>query len=595
MAIKFLRTKRSRIIAAAITIPVVLLLIAALVINRYWSPILAGKLRDAVIKGSDSLYRADFSDAQLHILQGKIMLYNVSLTPDTDVYRRRIKRGTAPNNLVKFNARRIIVSEIHPFKLYFSKVIDVGRIAINSPHIQVSYQLNHTKDTTDKDHRTAWQKLSKNFKSAHVGNIFLDNISFKYDDYSGNKVEVSEIKQMSLHANDLLIDSTTQTDRSRLLYCKNIIADIKNYAGRSADGLYRYSFKRLKLSTAISQLHVTGFKLDPVDVDAFFAKSNKDRMTVELDSIQLNNFDFLSYQKYRSLTASSLMIKGGMFDVFNAPNKLPTKKDKLENFPHVALRKLKTDLIIDTVQIKHLDVTYNEIGKKSKKTGTLSFNNTNATFLNLTTNPNALKKDSIATAEVNSMFMGQGKLNISFRFNLQARNAPYSYKGHLGAMPLEAMNKATMAFAMVKITDGTLKSYDFNVYGDATRAHGNIALLYNDVKVRLLRVGDSQMYSRKLIPTLFANLFILKHNNPDKPGEAPRVFKVAFKRPKDFSFFKTQWRVMLSGLKPTIGLDAKTEQAVTKRMADMKQKKDDRAKKKKDQALKKKHKYPYGA
>ena len=103
MVINFLSTKRSKIIAAAIVIPIVLLFIGALLINKILSPILASKVRDAVIKGSDSLYRADFSDAQLHILQGKIMLYNVSLIPDTQVYRRRVKLGTAPNNLIKLN------------------------------------------------------------------------------------------------------------------------------------------------------------------------------------------------------------------------------------------------------------------------------------------------------------------------------------------------------------------------------------------------------------------------------------------------------------------------------------------------------------
>jgi hypothetical protein len=90
------------------------------------------------------------------------------------------------------------------------------------------------------------------------------------------------------------------------------------------------------------------------------------------------------------------------------------------------------------------------------------------------------------------------------------------------------------------------------------------------------------MYSRKLIPTLFANLFIIKHNNPDKPGETPRTFKVSYYRPKDASFFKAQWQTMLSGLKPTIGLDAKTEQAVIKRIADGERKKKERALKKKN-------------
>jgi hypothetical protein len=582
MAIKFLSTKRSKIIAAAIIIPVVLLLIAALLINRILSPILASKVRNAVIKGSDSLYRADFSDAQLHILQGKIMLYNVSLIPDTAIYRRKMKLGTAPNNLIKLNARRIIVSEIHPFKLLFNKKIDIGRIAINSPHIQVSYALNHTKDTSDKNQQTAWQKLSKSFKSAHVGDIFLDNISFKYDDYSGNKVAVSEIKQMSLHAHDLLIDSATQTDRSRFLYCRDIAGDVQNYSGRTANGLYTYSLKRLKLSTATSQVNVTGFTFDPVNADVFFAKSRKDKFQVRLDSVQLNNFDFLSYHKYRSLTASNLIINGGMLDLYNNPNKIRIYKDKLETFPNVAVYMLNTDLKIDSIELKKFNITYSEVGKKSHKTGTLVFANTSAQIGNVTTNPNALKKDSIATAKISTWFMGKGKLNIAFRFNLRARSAPYSFKGHLGPMPLQALNKATMPLSMVKITEGTLKSYDFNIYGNADISRGHIALLYNDVKVRLLRVGNSQMYSRKIIPTLFANLFIIKHNNPDNAGEKPRTFNVTYPRPKDSPFFKTAWATMLKGLKPTMGLDEKTESAVKKRLDEMKQKKKDRAEKKKN-------------
>jgi len=584
MAIKFLSTKRSKIIAAAIIIPVVLLLVVAIVINRIWSPILAKKVRNAVIKSSDSLYRADFSDAQLHILQGKIMLYNVSIVPDTQVYRRRIKLGVAPNNLIKLNARRIIISEIHPFTYLLQKKLDIGRIAINSPHIQISYQLNHTKDTTEKDHRTAWQKISKSLKSAHVGDIFLDNISFKYDDYSGNKVAVSEIKQMSLHAHDLLVDSATQTDRSRLLYCKDITADVQNYSGRTANGLYTYSLKRLKVSTSTSQVNITGFAFNPVNAEVFFAKSRKDKFQIRFDSVQLNNFDFLSYHKYRSLTASSFIINGGMLDVYNNPNKIRIYKDKLETFPNVAIYKLKTDLKIDTIILNKFNITYSEVGKKSHKTGTLAFAKTHAKLLNVTTNPNALKKDSIATAKISTWFMGKGKLDISFRFNLQARNANYSYKGHLGPMSLQALNKVTMPLSMVKITDGTLKSYDFNIYGNANTTKGYIALLYNDIKVRLLRVNeDNLLYSRKLIPTLFANLFIIKHNNPDKPGEAPRVFNVSNRRPKDDPFFKTAWKTMLAGLKPTIGLDEKTENSVNKRVTDM-------AEKKKARQLKKQNK-----
>ena len=578
---KFLSTKRSKVIAAAIIIPVVLVLIVALLVNRYWSPILADKLRDAVIKGTDSLYRADFSDAQLHILQGKIMLYNVKLRPDTAVYRRKMKKGLAPNNLIELDARRIIVSHIHPFTYFFKKKLDIGQIAINSPHIHISYQLNHKKDTADKDHRTAWQKMSKSLRSAHVGDIFLDNISFKYDDFSGSKVAVSEIKQMSLHAHDLLIDSATQTDRSRFFYCKDVTTELKNYSGRTANGLYNYQLKKIKLSTSTSQVNVVGLSIDPVNASTFFAKSRKDKFTVRLDTVQLNNFDFLTYQKYRSLTASSLIIKGGTLDLYNNPNKIPNNKDKIESFPNVAIYQMQTDLKIDSVRIKRLEFRYSELGKSSKKTGTLVFANTRALFLNVTTSPSALKNNSIATAQISSYFMNRGRLDVSFRFDLNNKNAAYSYKGHLGAMNLEGINSITTPLALVKITSGKLTSYDFNISGNNKFAKGHIALLYNDLKIKLLkRDEENDMLKRKLIPTLFANIFILKHNNPDNAGEKPRTFDVVYQRPKNAPFFKTAWQTMLLGLKPSVGLDAKTEASVKQRMAKSEKKNKDKQDKK---------------
>ena len=59
---------------------------------------------------------------------------------------------------------------------------------------------------------------------------------------------------MNLSATDLLIDSATQTDKSRLLYCRDIVAELNNYSGRSPNGLYTYKIKSLRLSTKTQSL-----------------------------------------------------------------------------------------------------------------------------------------------------------------------------------------------------------------------------------------------------------------------------------------------------------------------------------------------------
>jgi hypothetical protein len=71
------------------------------------------------------------------------------------------------------------------------------------------------------------------------------------------------------------------------------------------------------------------------------------------------------------------------------------------------------------------------------------------------------------------------------------------------------------------------------------------------------------------IASLFANLLVLKHDNPDTPGKAPRSFYVNYSRPKDFPFFKNIWHTFLEGIKPSVGLDEKMQKDVKNKMADI--------------------------
>lgn len=565
MAFKYLKHKWQKISLAIFFGLVLFILIAALFVNSYWSPILENKVKDIVTTSSDGLYKADFSSAELHILRGTIVVFNITLKPDTAVYNDRRKRGLAPNNLVELHIKKLVLSHIHPFRLYFKKNLDIGRILLYNPELKVSYQLNHTHDTVSKDKRTAWQKISKSLHYIRIGEILMGDVKFTYNDYSGNRLTTSQFKEMNLSAHDLLIDSATQTDRSRLLYCKDITGEINNYTGRTPSGLYTYTVKSLKLSTLRSRLNLTGIALKPAGTDEFFTKSHKDRFTLSLDSAQLNNFDFLSYHKYRTLTASSLFLHNGAFQVFANPNHTNKQEDKIKSFPNVAMNRLKIDLKIDTVSIRNLNVTYHEFNVKSKKTGTLIFNNTSAQALNFTNNAEALKKNNLITLNINSYFMNRGKINVTYHFNLTDKDALFDFKGSIGPMDLQAINQAAMPLGMFKVNSGTLKTFGFDIKGSRKGGNGRVELLYNNVKVSLLKADTSaDKLKKKLIATLFANIFIIKHDNPDKDGEQPRVAYVTYMRKPEDAFFKTMWRTLLAGIKPSVGLDKKTEQSVAR-------------------------------
>ncbi|MBB6111369.1 hypothetical protein SAMN05421821_111179 [Mucilaginibacter lappiensis] len=597
MDFKFLKHKWQKIVFKFVLIPVIIIFLLALVVNRYWSPILASKVHDVVLSSSDSLYKIDFTDAELHVLQGKITLYNITLKPDTAVYNQKKKQHLAPNNLVELHVKRLILLHVHPLSLYFRHKLNIGQIILNEPEVNISYQLNHTKDTVLKDHRTAWQKISKSLKSIHIGQILLNDVKFKYHDYSGNKVAISELKEMNLTANDLLIDSATQTDRSRLLYCKDVITELNNYTGKTASGLYTYKIKYLKLSTLKSQLNVEGMQLSPAKTDVFFNKSNNDRFGVNIDSLQLNNFDFLSYHKYRRVTASNLVLNRGSIRVFNNPNKTKTTTtiDKVSTFPNVMIHQIGIDLNIDTVRIHHINVEYSEFNHKSNKTGTVTFNNTSGHFYNITNNKTTPAKNNITSVDLTTYFMNRGKLDVQFAFNLTDKDAAFTYKGTLGPMNLQALNPAVMPLAMVKATGGTIKELSFDIQANANVFKGHVGFLYNNLKVNIFQADTANdRLKKRSVMSMFANLFVIKHDNPDKAGETPRSANVIYLRPKDSPFFKTIWKALLEGIKPCVGVDAKKQQETKARIEEhQKNKRDHKARKearKKRKAEKKRQK-----
>jgi hypothetical protein len=571
MALNLIKHTWQKVVLVSFVSLVALVLLAALFINMYWSPILEGKVKTAVAEGTDSLYKIDFAHADLHILKGEIVIYDIHFRPDTLVYNRQKVQKTAPNILTELRVKRLVLSHIHPFKLYFKKILDFDQIILSAPQVRVSYQKNQVKDTTIVP-RTPWQKLSKTLKSAHVGRILLNDIRFRYDDYSGKKLATSHLKDMDVRAEDLLIDSTTQIDTSRLFYCRDIITNLRNYKGRTPDGSYTYTVNLVKLSTRTSRLNVEGIDINP-DKN-YYAKSRKDRYNIHLDSLQLNNFDYLSYHKYRSFSGSSLLFANGTVDIFKNPNKRKIYKDKIKSYPHVALYNAGFDLKIDTIVIKRLNIIYGELGKKSGRSGAIRFMNTNGQLLNITTNKIALQKNNISTADITTYFMNRGKLDVHFTFNLTDEIASFSYKGKLNAMNLRDINAATVPLAMVKITSGKLKEFTFNIKGNRKGTSGRVQLLYNDLKVKLLKADTVQKtLKRKTIASLFANVFIVKDNNPDNPGDVPRAANVVFKRPIDSPFWGTVWKTLLAGIKINAGMDEKAKQvtaALTKKSLDTK-------------------------
>jgi hypothetical protein len=102
---------------------------------------------------------------------------------------------------------------------------------------------------------------------------------------------------------------------------------------------------------------------------------------------------------------------------------------------------------------------------------------------------------------------------------------------------------------MIRIDSGKVKGLDFDIHSTQKTSAGRVTVLYNDLKISMLRKGTDKTYSKKPLLSLFANGLVLKNNNPDKAGATPRVADVVFVRPANYPFFQTIWNTLLNGIK----------------------------------------------
>ena len=572
----------------------VLLLLSLLFINSYLTPKLSSQLKSAVLKGSDSLYQVDFSHADLHLLRGKAVLYDVTLKPDTAVYHRMQREGRAPAELYELRVREIMINGAHPFKLYFHKQLDIGQITLANPEVQISKYIKVPADTLNKVSPTLYQKLSKTLKYIHVGGISLKGIHCVYQDCTGPKPQVFVLKEMNLEATDLLIDSVTQTDKTRSLFCRDIVTDLHHFKWATADGLYQFKVNSIRLSTRAARLTITGGEMQPIAAQSFFANNKKkwDRYTLYLDKVTLNNFDYQNFRKRQDLNVAHMIVTKGFFEIYTNPNGPPKKTDRIVTYPNYVIRHLQTSLNIDTLDVKHMDVVLSMFNKKSMEAGSIKFSNTTGRLLNITNKKAIITQHPNSTADLTTYLIGKGKLDLFFTFSLIDPAYNYSYNGHLGPLDLQDGNSALMPLGLIKVQSGTERSLDFRMHSTNKLSTGKVTFLYNDLKIALLRHDQQQGYTKKSLISLFANLIVLKNNNPDNDRTSPRSANVVYVRPANIPFFGSIWQAILSGIKPCAGLGKAQEKTATAPMTKKEQKAQDKTlKKAKKNAAKEEQKF----
>ncbi|CAN5812433.1 hypothetical protein BH11BAC4_BH11BAC4_10210 [soil metagenome] len=401
------------------------------------------------------------------------------------------------------------------------------------------------------------QNSSAGNEEVTFGNDSFDEIFLKSIDIGNTKLSLynkNKPNDAPLILNNLRFSAT---GLERLYSGSNIIelvskADWKlaadGFSSLSDDKIYKFDVGAFEINSATSYMHVNNFALVPQVTAEAFVKSLKhqtDLYNFKLNDISLSGFNTAALLTDHKLLADNATLEP-VLKIFNDRLVPPNTAKKL--YPNQQLMAVKLPIFLRKVIIKNGLVEYTERGAISKQKGTVFFKNINATVLNVTNIKEQISSNNILQVNASGVFMGVSKVQTTWKLPLSTGNARFSVTGTATGFNAEALNAIAEPLGMASIEKGKINKLSFNFIGDDVKSQGSSTLLYEDLKVELLK-KDSNELKKKGLMSFVANM-LAKNSNPQ--NGILKQGKINFERDPTKSFFNFLWKSVFDGAKSTI-------------------------------------------
>ena len=560
-------------ILSIVLIGIVLISGIAVYLNYYWKPILNTRIKEAIHTSTNGLYRINFDNIRVNVITGNLSVTNIEFTPDTLVYEKMRADSIAPRHVYKVGVAKLLLKKIQPWKIYFDGILEMKSVVIDKPVLQISFNNNrNSSDTLKEDNRTAYQRLSPYLNSVKIGDIVFRNADFKYIDHSSKNGRITGLKNLHIKITDLLIDSASQYDKTRVYHTRDIYTELLGYKTITTDSNYIVQIQEFRASTGGGYARLKGVRLIPRYGEMEFSNRfdyQKSRFSMNFDEVQLNKIDFKLLNSDRRLIASRLILGKGDFSIFLNRDMPDSIRDRGMNFPQLALKRFQLDTTIDTVLIRDSRVNYSEYNPDSERKGIVVFSKINGNIVNVTNDSLSLLNNKFSEAKLTSLLMDRGRLNMSIKFSLNDPYGSFDFRGNVGRMEADMFNAAIRPLSLIEIKSGFLERMNFNGAGSIRSLKGSVTCFYNDLKISLLeRSEETTWLKRRGIASIFANILIIKSENPS-PGERVRRANFMYVRPERSSFFNMIWKGLSEALLETIGFDTTTQREIKTRLKKM--------------------------
>lgn len=543
-------TRRGKIILAGILL---VLAIAATLTIVYWNAIKKQLIRDQVKlkvrEKTERLYNIHYDNMELDEVGGNLLISNLTLQYDSARYLVMKEKQEEPPMLFRVEIPSIIVTGIQTPKALLTQEIVGGKLQITRPVIEIHYTHSGKNATERVPQEEVYKQILGELKMIKLDTLLVVGAQITTQNMQTGRQELV-LTDTHITLRDLAIDSIAGRDSSRILFSKQLFISCSALLWLSPDRLYTYKVENIAMRSEQRRIDAGRFRIIPALSETEFAArkaKQADRFNIDVQETSFRGINFQRLLK-EELVCDSVVIPSASFKIYRDMTMPPDPRSKIGTYPHQKVARIPFPLEINKLILTNSLVEYKEKGRLLQKTGRVTFGNINAVISNITNKKTTPQKTT--TADIQARFLKRFPVQTLWTFYLFSDNGRFDIKGHLGAMDATALNVFTEPLGGARVKEGQIRDLQFNLKGYDYGMDGTVKLLYDDLKVALLKKDkDIGTLKEKKLLSWGANM-VIKNANPSKK-EAPRVVDVHFDRVINRSIFHLSWKTLFEGVKAT--------------------------------------------
>ncbi|MET0638373.1 MAG: hypothetical protein ABWZ25_20255 [Chitinophagaceae bacterium] len=551
-------TRKGRIVLLSILLLVVSAIAGGMI---YWSiykkRIIREQLESAIRQKSKGLYNIEYDSLKLDEVAGNLSVSNFSMMYDSLRYLKLVESHQAPPSLLRIKIPEIRVTGVKTPRALIDNEIVGGTLLIRDPEIEIIYT-NSGKDSARAiPTRDVYEQILGNLDMIRIDTVMITGGRIVTKNLKTGETNI-ELRGTDIRLYDVAIDSVSNLDTNRILFSKKIDVICGEVRWSSKNNLYKYGADSVELRSVSSSVSIKRFFIDPQLKEDAFVKSlptQDDRFDFSVSKISITGINFPELFN-EHVMADSVIIRDADFRIYRDLNLKRDTKNRVGTYPHQAIAKLPIPVQVSKLVIINSFIEYKERGIVSKQSGRVQFFNARATFSNLTNDAVVIAKNNVMSLDMQTRLLNKATLKTNWRFFLDNKRGKFTVGGHLGQIAdARDLNVLTEPMGPARIEEGDIKSLDFNFTGDDYGMNGTVKLIYDDLKIAVLKKDEEtkKLEKRKLI-SFVANI-IVKNSNPKRKGAEPRIVEVKNERDTNRSIFHLAWKTLFKGVKETVGIN----------------------------------------